>query len=136
MRITRFTSKKPLMHPIPSEIRLADLQKWFHKQGFVQAAFEKGRVHISSYWQGESVSFKLTRREGFDTFYKSAYGGSLLVFEVSNQAENRGYDCYCPIWLFGIWTIKLPFKQGAGGAFRYRKEGYQLHEKFKRYLEK
>ncbi len=124
------------MNLIPANITPSQLQKWFEKQGFTQAAFQKNREYVTNYSGGRAIAFRLTRREGFETFYKGAYGGSLLVFEVAVQNGQLSYDCYCPLWLFGIWTIKLAFKPDAGGIFRYRKEGHQVEEKFKRFLEK
>ena len=124
------------MNQISAEISPSKLQNWFQKQGFTQSTFQKNREYVTQYGSGRPIAFKLTRREGFDTFYKGAYGGSLLVFEVSLQLDHLAYDCYCPIWLFGIWTIKMAFKPDAGGIFRYRKEGHQMEEKLKRFLGK
>jgi hypothetical protein len=124
------------MNRATSGINASGLHSWFYKQGFEQAEFQKGRAYVSRYWQGQPVSFKLTRREGFDTYFKGAHGGSLVVFEVALQGDQVIYEGYCPIWLFGIWTLRLAFKQDAGRLFAYRKEGYLLQEKFQRFLEK
>lgn len=124
------------MNTVEVEISPAELDRWFTKKGFEKAEFQKAHEYVSGYWLDQSVSVKLTRREGFTTYYKAAYGGSFLVFEVALQGQTLSYDCYCPIWLFGIWTRKLSFKQDAGGIVKYRKEGYEVEEKFKRFLEK
>ncbi len=117
-----------------TNISMADVNAWFEKEGFEKAAFAKNTEYITSHWLGQPVTFKLLKRAGFDTFYKEAFGGSLLVFEVSIRNHTLTYDCYCPILLFGIWTIKLTFKQHANGIFKYRREGYQIREKFEQFI--
>lgn len=124
------------MNTYEIEMSPAELAKWFTKQGFEKVEFKKAHEYVSSYWLDQSVSVKLTRRDGFDTWYKVAYGGSFLVFEVALQGHTLSYDCFCPIWLFGIWSRKVSFKKDAGGIVKYRKEGYEFEEKFKRFLDK
>ncbi len=114
----------------------SELKNWFTGEGFVHAEFKNDREYVLNSWNAHSVSVKLTRRTGFDTYYKEAYGGAVLVFEVSNQPNILVYNCYCPIWLFGIWSKKLTFKKNAGLIFKYRSEGYQMEEKFRKFLGK
>jgi len=113
----------------------AELGKWFLKQGFTHLHFEKKSEIISTYWLDHPVTFKLTKREGFNTYYKEAFGGSLVVFEVALQDQKVVYEGYSPMLLFGIWSKKMSFKKEATGLFKYRKEGYEWGEQLKQYLD-
>ena len=112
-----------------------DLNNWFKKQGFKKAEFENGKTYVSNFWNGHSVSVKLIEHKGFESYYKSAYGGAVLLFEVAIENDKLVYDCYCPIWLFGFWNKKVSFKENAGGLTKYRKEGYYMEKRFLEFLE-
>ncbi len=62
-------------------------------------------------------------------------GGSLLVFEWKVIEKELYYDCYSPIWLFGIWTLKLEFKPKASWISKYREEGYKIEQAFRAFVE-
>jgi len=79
--------------------------------------------------------FKLRQRPDHLTFYKEAAGGSLIVFEVSTKEGKVQYTGYCPLLIFGIWERKMSFKADAGLLAPYRKEGFELAQRFKRMLE-
>ncbi len=119
------------MPAIPTHITLPQLHTWFKKQKFQLAKFEKGRLYLSTNQMGQTVAFKLTQKPGFDTFYRETQGGALLVFEVQLKDGRLSYHGYCPIWLFGIWTIKLSFKKNAKWPFRYRAEGAGVEERLR-----
>jgi hypothetical protein len=84
---------------------------------------------------GHMLVFKLRERPDHFTFYKEATGGSLIVFEVSAVNGKVKYAGYCPLLLFGIWERKVSFKAGAGLLAPYRKEGFDLAQRFKRMVE-
>lgn len=109
-----------------THITLPQLHSWFKKQKFQLAEFEKEKLYLSTNQMGQTVAFKLTQKPGFDTFYRETKEGALLVFEVQLKDGHLTYHGYCPIWLFGIWTIKLSFKKNAKWPFRYRKEGARV----------
>lgn len=112
----------------------ADLTGWLEEEGFTKVVFAGSESYLTTYWLGQPVTFKLIRREGAETFYKEAFGGSILVFEIVIQDHTVSYDSYCPILLFGLWNIKLSFKKNAAWLFKYRKEGYEVWERFEQYL--
>ncbi len=116
------------------KITRSDLHSWFKRQKFKVADFEKGHQYITTRWKEQPIRFKLTQRDGFDTFYKEAFGGSLVVFEVSLKGKELSYHGYCPIWLFGIWTLKWSFKKEAGRLFKYREEGALEEKRFLQFL--
>ena len=117
-----------------SGLDMKAIQKWFLKNGFNQAKFENSKVRISTHWLEQTVTFKLTQLEGFDTFYKEAFGGSLIVFEISTSPNSLIYNCYCPLYLFGIWTLKLSFKEKALKIFQYREQGWKIHKNFNQFI--
>lgn len=83
---------------------------------------------------GHMLVFKLRERAEHITFYKEATGGSLIVFEVSTVNGKVQYSGYCPLLLFGIWERKVSFTADAGLLAPYRKEGFELAQRFKRLL--
>lgn len=109
---------------------------WFHKQGFTQLRFTSPTERITTYNMDHTLVFKLRNRPDHDTFYKEATGGSLIVFEVSIQGGKVRYAGYCPLFLFGIWERKMTFKADAGPLTRYRKEGYEVGQRFLKLLER
>ena len=124
------------MNRITVNLSNKELKNWFNKEGFRQATFESKYSHVSNYWGGQLISVKLAKKEGFDTFYKGAYGGATLVYDISLLDNELFYECYCPIWLFGMWTKKVSFKKDAGGIFKYRSEGFYTEQRFQFFLEK
>jgi hypothetical protein len=94
------------------------------KKGFRKVNFEgKAFTYIATFDSGHSLSFKLFNKDGLTTFYKPSNGGAIIVFEVN---ENGDFEGYCPIFLFGIWNLKLSFKKNARWPFLYRKEGFEI----------
>ena len=122
------------MNSIDGDFSNMDIGRWFRSKGFEKIEFNTKKEYISTEWLVEAISFKLVKVENFDTFIKSAFGGSILVFECKIEEGNIKYNCYSPIWLFGIWTIKLKFKKQASYLFKYIKEGYEIKEEFDRYI--
>lgn len=112
--------------------RVAD---WFQGQGFTRAVFTSPTERITTFNMGHVLVFKLRERPEHITFYKEASGGSLIVFEVSVVNGTVQYTGYCPLLLFGIWERKVSFKADAGLLAPYRKEGFELAQRFKRLLE-
>ena len=119
-----------------TNISAVEIGKWFKGQGFKLVQFNNGKTHISSYWDGQMTSVKLKQKAGFDTYFKKAYGGALIVYDITIHNNILMYEGYCPIWLFGIWNKKIAFKKSASGIFKYRSEGFIVEEKFKRFLAK
>jgi len=122
------------MYSIDGNFSNSDIEKWFKNNGFNKIQFGKEKEYLSTQWMAQAVSFKISQFEDFDTFIKSAFGGSILVFEWKVEDTKLTYNCYAPIWLFGIWTIKLQFKIKASYFFKYLKEGYEIQQEFERYL--
>ncbi|HQV38543.1 MAG: hypothetical protein IPL81_02965 [Flavobacteriales bacterium] len=114
----------------PATERRSQIARWFNSRGFSTAAFEKGKLRVSTYRMGEPIYFKLIDHTGHATYYKEATGGALIVFEVMADEEHISYEGYCPILLFGVWSKKIAFKQGAGRLTKYRDEGYRLEQEF------
>ena len=112
-----------------TELR-SQIARWFTAHGFSTAAFEKGKLRVSTYRMGELITFKLAEQPGHITYYKETKGGALIVFEVMAGEGSISYDGYCPILLFGIWSKKLSFKKGASGMFKYRDEGHRIEQRF------
>ena len=117
--------------PTPPE-RVED---WFQGQGFTRAVFTSPTERITTFHMGHMLVFKLRERQDHATFYKEATGGSLIVFEVSVVNGKVQYTGYCPLLLFGIWERKVSFKADAGLLAPYRKEGFEVAQRFKRMLE-
>jgi hypothetical protein len=113
-----------------------DIGRWFRSKGFEKIEFSNGRKFLSTHWLNQTISFKLIEVENFTTYVKSAFGGSILVFEYKIEDGKLKYNCYSPIWLFGIWNIKLKFKKKATYFFKYLKEGYEIKEAFDLYINK
>ncbi len=122
------------MNSIDGDFSNMDIGRWFQSKGFEKIEFNNEKEYISTQGLVDAISFKLIKVESFDTFIKSAFGGSILVFECKVEDDNIKYNCYAPIWLFGIWTIKLKFKKQASYLFRYLKEGYKIKEEFDQYI--
>lgn len=114
----------------PSAERRSQIARWFSAHGFSTAGFEKGKLRLSTFSSGEVIVFKLVERLGHDTYYKESTGGALIVFEVMVNEDGINYDGYCPLLLFGIWSKKLEFKEGASGTFKYRDEGHRIEQEF------
>ncbi len=115
---------------LPSQV-----EDWFHSQGFEHAHFRGPTERITTFNLGHLLVFKLRQRPDHVTFYKEAAGGSLIVFEVAAADGKVRYTGYCPLLLFGIWERKLSFKADAGKLAPYRKEGFEVAQRFKRMLE-
>ena len=107
----------------------------FRKQGFTRVHFSAPTERISTFNVAHMLVYKLRERPEHITFYKEAAGGSLIVFEVSTMDGKVRYNGYCPLLLFGIWERKLSFKADAGMLAPYRKEGFEVAQRFKRMLE-
>ena len=121
-------------YPIPTtadevDLTTDDLRKWFRSEGFDLVVFDGKNEYVTTFWLNSPVRFNLSKREGYDTFFWEVYGGSLLVFELKLDEGFIEYDCYSPIWLFGIWTIKLNFKRKACSIARYLQEGFEVNER-------
>jgi hypothetical protein len=106
-----------------------------HEQGFTPVHFSGPTERLTTFNSGHLLVFKLRQRPQHVTFYKEATGGSLMVFEVAMVNGKVRYTGYCPILLFGIWERKVSFKANAGILAPYRKEGYEVAQRFKRMLE-
>ena len=111
------------------------VEDWFKGQGFTQIRFEGPTEHITTFNMGHLLVYKLRQRPDHVTFYKEAAGGSLIVFEVAVVNGQVRYTGYCPLLLFGIWERKLSFKADAGKLASYRKEGFEVAQRFTRMLE-
>ncbi|AFL79616.1 hypothetical protein Aeqsu_0084 [Aequorivita sublithincola DSM 14238] len=122
------------MNPTENHTVHNDVKKWFQSKGFEKVQFNNDKEFFSTDWLAESVSFKLTKVKGFDTFIKSAFGGAILVFEYKIEDNKINYNCYAPIWLFGIWAIKLNFRKKVSYLFQYLKEGYKIKEEFDHFI--
>lgn len=123
-QIQRPTSSRPAAE------RRSQIACWFNSQGFTAASFEKGILRVSTLSTGEVIVFKLAERPNHDTYYKESTGGALIVFEVMVNEYVISYEGYCPLLLFGIWSKRLSFKNGATGLFKYRDEGHRIEQKF------
>lgn len=113
----------------------SQIDAWFRKEGFEQLRFEGPTERITTHNMDHTVVYKLHNRPDHITFYKGSTGGSLIVFEVSTQDGRVRYDGYCPLLLFGIWERKLAFKANAGKLAAYRKEGFEVEQRFLKMLE-
>jgi hypothetical protein len=111
------------------------VEDWFKAQGFTQVQFDGPTERITTFNMGHMLVYKLRERKDHFTFYKEAAGGSLIVFEVSAVNDKVQYSGYCPLLLFGFWERKVSFKADAGMFAPYRKEGFELAQRFKRMLE-
>jgi hypothetical protein len=110
------------------------VEDWFQGQGFTQVQFDGPTERISTFNMGHMLVYKLRERSDHITFYKEASGGSLIVFEVSAVNGKVSYTGYCPLLVFGIWERKMSFKADAGMLAPYRKEGFEVAQRFKRML--
>lgn len=124
------------MNSIEGDFSNIDIGKWFRSKGFEKIEFRNGKKFLSTHWLNQPISFKLIEVENFTTFVKSAFGGSILVFECKIEEGKIKYNCYSPLWLFGIWNIKLEFKKKATYFFKYLEEGYEIKEEFDIYIKK
>ncbi|HOZ40892.1 MAG TPA: hypothetical protein PLL25_08820 [Flavobacteriales bacterium] len=120
-------SERPALHG-PVEV-------WFQGQGFTQVHFSGPIERITTINMGHTLVFKLRELPDHFTFYKEAAGGSLIVFEVTTMSGKVQYTGYCPLLLFGIWERKVSFKADASMLAPYRKEGFEVAQRFKRMLE-
>jgi len=111
------------------------LGDWFRKQGFTHVHFAGPTERITTFNMGHLLVYKLRQRPDHVTFYKEAAGGSLIVFEVAVVNGQVRYTGYCPLLLFGMWERKLSFKADAGKLVSYRREGFEVAQRFKRMLE-
>jgi len=125
------TLKKGEYAPIDEQA----LKKWFQTKGFKPIHFENGKFETLTYWLGSPIYYKLKENhQGYTTFIKQAFGGSLLVFEI--KLSETGLDCqsYCPILLFGFKRIELSFKEKSKWITKYRKEGYLILKQFEQFI--
>ncbi|MBL0096195.1 MAG: hypothetical protein IPP46_06580 [Bacteroidetes bacterium] len=113
---------------------ISTLRKWFSKEQFTEVAFEKDSVTISTFSMAHLITFKLKRREHYQTFYKETGSGALLVFEVKVAGQQLQYDAYCPLLVFGFWNVKLAFKEKSSWFTSWRKEGFKVHERFQKFI--
>lgn len=121
---------------MPDQATLPDVvEDWFRAQGFARMRFDVPVERITTHSMGQLVFFKLRERADHVTYYKEATGGSLIVFEVSTSDGKVRYTGYCPLLLFGFWERKVSFKPDAGMLAPYRKEGFEVAQRFKRMLE-
>ncbi|MBL7983117.1 MAG: hypothetical protein JNL52_15055 [Flavobacteriales bacterium] len=111
------------------------IEDWFQGQGFTQVRFVGPIERITTFNMGHTLVFKLRQRPDHRTFYKEAAGGSLIVFEVAMMDGKVQYTGYCPLLLFGHWERKVRFKADAGLLAPYRKEGFEVAQRFKRMVE-
>jgi hypothetical protein len=111
------------------------VEDWFQGQGFTQVRFDGPIERITTLNMGHMLVYKLRERPDHITYYREATGGSLIVFEVSAVNGKVQYTGYCPLLIFGIWERKLSFKADAGLLAPYRKEGFELAQRFKRMVE-
>lgn len=111
------------------------VKDWFQRQGFTQVKFDGPTERITMFNRGHMLVYKLHERSDHVTFHKESAGGSLIVFEVSPKEGKVQYTGYCPLLLFGFWERKVSFKADAGLLAPYRKEGFELAQRFKRMLE-
>lgn len=108
---------------------------FFFRREFIEANFKNGKnIFVSIYFKGESTSVKLKPRKNYTTFYKTSVHGGVLVFEYTLANGIVEFECYSPIWLFGIRTRKLYFKENPSSIFKYLKEGYLIQQEFINFL--
>ncbi|MDW3645737.1 MAG: hypothetical protein R8P61_01575 [Bacteroidia bacterium] len=124
------------MQTIKTEKSYKDIGYWLRKKKFAHIEFNSKSEYISTSWLNQPVTFKLTEKVGFETWYKEAFGGSLIVFELALENGNMKMMGYCPLLLFGFWPLKLSFKKKAGFIFKYRKQGYNIQKEFQAFLSK
>ena len=124
------------MQSLKTKKSYKDLGYWLRKKKFTCIEFQDKSEYISTYWLNQPVTFKLKEEVGFETWYKEAFGGSLIVFEIAYEEGNVKIRGYCPLLLFGFWSMKLSFKKKAGFLFKYRKEGYNIQEELLEFLSK
>lgn len=110
------------------------VKDWFQRQGFTRVQFNGSTERITTFNMGNTLVFKLRERPDHATFYKEAAGGSLIAFEVSTVNGKVQYTGYCPLLLFGFWERKMSFKANAGMLAPYRKEGFEVAQRFMRML--
>lgn len=108
---------------------------WFQDHAFTRVRFDGPTQRITTFCMGRLLVYWLRERPDHVTFYKEAAGGSLIVFEVSAQEGKVSSTGYCPLLLFGFWERKVRFKADAGLLAPYRKEGFEVAQRFKRMLE-
>jgi len=119
---------------IKKAISQRSLNDWFKIKGFKPVDFEKGKFGILTYWLGQPLYFSLKENQGYTTFIKQAFGGSLLVFEIKRTESELDCQCYSPIMLFGYKRIELSFQEKAMWITKYRKEGYHIMKEFEEFV--
>ncbi|SDL10581.1 hypothetical protein SAMN05421823_104390 [Catalinimonas alkaloidigena] len=112
------------------------LDQWFYKAGFHKVAFTKPFIRLSTCAYDKIIVYKLTQNPLFTTYYKEASAGGLIVFEVSVQEGFLRYQGYCPLWLFGIWTLELPFQSRVNCLMKYRQDGFEAEERLRGFLKR
>jgi hypothetical protein len=117
----RITEKVPEME---------DIERWFAGKGFSKATFKKGKDYVSTFWGTRVIGYKLIERPSFATYYSQGPMGSLFVFEVKIESGKLIYDCYSPLWIFGIWNVKMKFRQNAPWWAKYLTVGNNLQLSF------
>ncbi len=118
---------------IPKSRKAANsaIEDFFYERQFIKANFKDGKnIYINNYYKGESTSVKLKPRINYSTFYKNSSHGGALVFEYSLVNGILEYECYTPIWLFGMWVWKLYFKENPISIFKYLKDGFLIEQEF------
>lgn len=109
---------------------IEEIERWFANRKFSKAEFKRGKDFTSTMSGNSMIGYKLTERPGFTTYYSEGPMGSLFVFEVKIENGKLYYDCYSPLWIFGIWTVKLDFKQNAPWWAKYLSVGHNLRTLF------
>ena len=119
-----------------TNINKADIEDWFTRNRFTKIEFSGKKEFLSTFYKGETVGFKIKKIEGFDTFYKESSGGTMLIFEYKIANNKLFYNCYAPLWLFGIWTKKIEFKEETNKRSLHLQEGFKIRQAFESWIGK
>jgi hypothetical protein len=116
---------------LKSNIDIEKIEQWFYEEGFEKANFENGSFESTS----SGIYHRFKENKPFNTFLKEDIGGSLLVFEVNVSKTKVDYITYSPIMLFGLFPIKISFKEKSSALSEYRSNGYKKLKKFEQFIE-
>ena len=120
-------------YPLSRHLPAASLAHWFSRQGFQSVAFQNGKFETSVDVGAQPIFHKLTERPGYQTYYREAKGGAILVFEVQAQETRLLVEAYAPMMVFGMVRKELAFKPKGGLLTPYLTEGYQVWEGLREY---
>ncbi len=109
-----------------------EIDRWFASRKFSKATFKRGKDFTLTFFGNRTIGYKLTERPGFTTYYSEGPMGSLFVFEVKIDDGKLYYCCYSPLWIFGIWTVKMDFKQNAPWWAKYLSAGHNIRLSFEK----